>query len=122
MAGYTLPEIVFWNLAARFDESQPNTKPAQANVNGVSLVSGFSGALMKYFMGQAGKEETDEVIEVEPMESEPFLTDTGEEIMADGGNRMASLGRAKGKLTKTALETLKAIIEAESYNGIVVVD
>lgn len=40
-AGYTVPQIVFWNLNAA------SNAPAQYNQNGVALVSGFSPAVMK---------------------------------------------------------------------------
>jgi hypothetical protein len=41
-AGYTLPEIVFWNVNGR-----PNNVPARINDEGIGLVSGFSPAILK---------------------------------------------------------------------------
>ena len=47
--GYKLPKIVFWNLRAVGDDSMPVTH----NEQGVALVSGFSGQLLKLFMADA---------------------------------------------------------------------
>ena len=46
---YKLPKIVFWNLQGDGDDSMPVTH----NEQGVALVSGFSGQLLKLFMGGA---------------------------------------------------------------------
>ena len=42
VAGYKLPEIVFWNVNGR-----PNNIPARSNDQGIGLVSGFSPAILK---------------------------------------------------------------------------
>ena len=42
VAGYTLPEIVFWNVNGR-----PNNVPARSSEEGIGLVSGFSPAILK---------------------------------------------------------------------------
>jgi hypothetical protein len=41
-AGYTMPNIVFWNLNDRGGD-----KPVRFGESGVALVSGFSPAIMK---------------------------------------------------------------------------
>jgi hypothetical protein len=41
-SGYTMPKIVFWNLASRHDNF-----PVQQNQQGVGLVSGFSPSILK---------------------------------------------------------------------------
>ena len=51
--GYKLPKIVFWNLRDDGDDSMPVTH----NEQGVALVAGFSGQLLKLFM--AGASELD---------------------------------------------------------------
>jgi hypothetical protein len=50
-AGYTLPEMIFWNL--RGDARTTGTgasKPVQKDAPGVAMVSGFSGQLLKMFL------------------------------------------------------------------------
>lgn len=48
-AGYSLPELVYWNLAG-----ETQSTPSRATINGVTMVSGFSGALMKHYLGLEG--------------------------------------------------------------------
>jgi hypothetical protein len=45
-AGYKMPNIVFWNLTARADNT-----PVKTNDQGVALVSGFSPAIMATVLG-----------------------------------------------------------------------
>ncbi|GJE97334.1 vWFA domain-containing protein [Phanerochaete sordida] len=62
-AGYDLPEIVYWNLAAG-----PTTHPAGAERAGVALVSGWSPALLKVFMGEAEEDAEDfEMVDADPV-------------------------------------------------------
>ncbi|WVN85051.1 uncharacterized protein L203_100193 [Cryptococcus depauperatus CBS 7841] len=56
-AGYVMPEMVYWNLAPR---ANGTPKPVKSNVEGVTLFSGFSGALMKFFFGQDGDVNEDD--------------------------------------------------------------
>jgi hypothetical protein len=44
-AGYTCPQLIFWNLNAMYDNT-----PVKVNDEGVALVSGFSPAIMKSVM------------------------------------------------------------------------
>lgn len=46
-AGYKLPQIVFWNIAAR----DKGNLPVTATTNGTALVSGFSPAIMTSLLG-----------------------------------------------------------------------
>ena len=55
-AGYKLPQVVFWNLAASRIDGRKST-PMQFNEAGVALVSGFSGQLLKLFMDKPGNLE-----------------------------------------------------------------
>ena len=45
-AGYTMPNVVFWNLTARAENT-----PVKTNDQGVALVSGFSPAIMATVLG-----------------------------------------------------------------------
>jgi len=49
-AGYTMPKIVYWNLASRGDKN----KPVHFDKKGTALVSGFSTSLLTSLLG--GKE------------------------------------------------------------------
>lgn len=43
-AGYQLPEVWFWNVAAR---ATPNEMPVESSQDGVVMISGFSPAILK---------------------------------------------------------------------------
>ena len=47
-AGYEIPRVVFWNVAARGNDS-----PARFDERGVALVSGFSPAIVKSILGNS---------------------------------------------------------------------
>lgn len=100
-AGYTLPQIVYWNLAAQYDSSQPTSKPAQADTEGVELMSGYSGSLMKHFMGQ--DEESDDDVEEVKTEMDVKL----------------QIGQAK---KKTPMDMVNKVLRAESLAGVAILD
>ncbi|KAK7471935.1 hypothetical protein VKT23_000041 [Stygiomarasmius scandens] len=50
-AGYDVPEIVYWDLA------NAGTIEVKADREGVAMMNGFSGAMMKVFMGEGDLEE-----------------------------------------------------------------
>jgi hypothetical protein len=58
-AGYEVPEIVYWNLAAQTD-TKLRAMPVQAETPGVALLNGFSPALLKIFMGEEVAKEEEE--------------------------------------------------------------
>lgn len=51
--GYKVPRLVFWNVSARNEHH-----PARVNDKGVTLISGYSPAIMKYVFGAEYVEET----------------------------------------------------------------
>ncbi|KAF9053711.1 hypothetical protein BDZ89DRAFT_938738 [Hymenopellis radicata] len=57
-AGYEVPQIVFWDLAAY------GTTEVTAERKGVAMMNGFSPALLKVFMGEAEEEEFDKMEDV----------------------------------------------------------
>lgn len=63
-AGYTMPNIVFWNLHAS------GNVPVSFDQKGVALVSGFSPAIMKSIL--AGKDFTPEAIMMDTIGSERY--------------------------------------------------
>ncbi|WVW79539.1 hypothetical protein I302_101508 [Kwoniella bestiolae CBS 10118] len=116
-AGYPLPELVYWNLAPRYDGAP---KPIPSDVPGVSLFSGFSGALMKYFLGQADLDE-DATMEEVPEQEE----DDDEDMVVlprtmVSGERKDKSGKDKKK--DSPLDTVMKVISAESFKDLKVVD
>ena len=99
-AGYDVPEIVYWNLANRLE-----TMPVEAERKGVALMSGFSPAMMKVFMGEdADAEET--------MDDDMVIVDEqGEEIKP-----------TPQKQEMTPLSIMKKALGMASYDKLVVLD
>lgn len=61
-AGYEMPKLVFWNLAARATD-----KPVTADMQGTALVSGYSQGMLKVFL-EGGSFDTgvqEEIVEEE---------------------------------------------------------
>ncbi|BDA46330.1 Uncharacterized protein L728 [Coccomyxa sp. Obi] len=56
-AGYTLPQVVFWNLRDSSVIPGQKSTPVTVNEKGVALVSGFSGHLLELFMDKGGDVE-----------------------------------------------------------------
>ncbi|KDQ56469.1 hypothetical protein JAAARDRAFT_48320 [Jaapia argillacea MUCL 33604] len=51
-AGYEMPQIVYWDLAAEY-----RNVPVESERKGVALMNGFSSAMLKVFMGEVEEEE-----------------------------------------------------------------
>lgn len=103
-AGYDMPEIVYWNLAGELQ-----TVPVEAERKGVALVSGFSPAMMKVFMGEAEEAEADgEVLDDDTV----MVDEQGEEIKPEPAPRRQEM---------TPLSVMKALGMA-SYNELIVLD
>jgi hypothetical protein len=125
-AGYTLPELVYWNLAAR---GQGTAKPARADEEGVALVSGYSGALMKYFLGQQAEQEDEELAEEMQADWEKVDEEVGDEVKGtkrkngdgDGDGDGGEANKTK-KTKKNPIEVVKGVIGAKSFEGVVLVD
>lgn len=130
-AGYTLPELVFWNLAPR---SAGAPKPVRADQEGVSLLSGFSGAMMKYFLGQQAQQDDEEMAtamasdweavraedeeeEFELVDEEGDVSGTATTTTQPGARKRAKKGKKDDPLTM-----VKKVLEAESFKGVIVVD
>jgi hypothetical protein len=133
--GYPMPELVFWNLAGgptsgqgaeEEDGDAMGSKPVTATQEGVSLMSGFSGTLMKFFLGQAEKEEDESLVQAmdkdwEKVDAVGNVTVMGRKAgdggEGDDGNEPGSLKRKRDPL-----ETLMLVLGAESFKGVAVVD
>jgi len=96
-AGYDMPEIVYWNLAGELQ-----TTLVEAEREGVALMSGFSPAMMKVFMGEDVEETLDD---------DTVIVDAkGEEIKPP----------QKPKMTPSSI--MKRALEMPSYDGLIVAD
>ena len=58
-AGYTAPQIVFWNLGA-----SNNNVPVQSHVSGAALISGFSPSILKQLLETGNVSPIELVLEV----------------------------------------------------------
>jgi len=117
-AGYDMPEMIYWNLQANV------SKPVQADTPGTSLVSGFSGALMKYFIRELG-EDPEEDVEMEEKDSIDDWDDVKAELEAAEGKATEGKGKEeekKEKAQKTPFQHMMAIIGAKPFDGVVIVD
>ncbi|KAJ7189031.1 hypothetical protein C8R46DRAFT_935252 [Mycena filopes] len=95
-AGYELPQIVYWDL------STFGTVSVQAEHKGVALMSGFSPAMLKVFMGEEAEAE------------EPTLED-GEE-----GDAKEAKEAEKDEFNPLAV--MRRALLRPSFDGLVVVD
>ncbi|KAK0706221.1 hypothetical protein B0T26DRAFT_875448 [Lasiosphaeria miniovina] len=119
-AGYDVPELVFWNLAGgragyaggsdsgSGDPVAP--KPAAADEEGVSLVSGYSQAMLKVFLdkGLFSEEEDEE--------------EEGEVVVSADGDDVVVEETAPKKHKKNPLSTVKKAISHKAYDMLKVVD
>ncbi|OCF56291.1 hypothetical protein L486_06232 [Kwoniella mangroviensis CBS 10435] len=113
-AGYPLPELVYWNLAPRYDGAP---KPIPSDVPGVSLFSGFSGALVKYFLGQADLDE-DVTMDVEEEEDE----DDEDMVVVGGRTKIGEKEKKAEKKNDSPLDTVRKVTSAESFKDLKVID
>lgn len=97
-AGYDVPEIVYWNLAGA--RTGRTTVEVGAERKGVAMMSGFSAAMMKVFMGEA--EEAEE-------EAWADVTTEGEVVE----NKEEEF---------TPLNVMKKALFKKSFDGLVVID
>jgi hypothetical protein len=105
-AGYDVPEIVYWNLAGELQ-----TVPVEAERKGVALMSGFSPAMMKVFMGEVEEaEDKDEVLDDEDM---VMVDEQGEEIKPEPARR---------KQEMTPLSVMMKAVGMASYKNLIVLD
>ncbi len=116
-AGYPVPELVYWNLQTAA------AKPVQADTPGTALVSGFSGALLKYFLRVLG-EGGDADKEAKEDEDRDDLKDLKiEDDEEDGDVKVEGKGEdAPAKEKKTPMDHLNTTIAAKPFRGLMVVD
>jgi hypothetical protein len=100
-AGYEVPRLIFWNLAAR-----SSTKPTTMDDANTALVSGYSQGMLKAFLetGAFGDEE-----EVEE-----------EEIQVEGEDGMTEIKKVTKKIDP--LTVVKKAVDHKAYSMLQVVD
>jgi hypothetical protein len=101
-AGYEVPEIVYWNLAAQ-DQKTLRPMPVQADTPGVAMMNGFSPAMLKVFMGD--EEQAEEAEE-------------GWDMVVDESKPAAEQEKAK----MDPITVMKKALNKESFSGLVVLD
>ena len=97
-AGYEVPQIVFWDLNGT---TGPKTVEVESDRKGVAMMSGFSPALLKVFMG----EQEEEVSE-------------WEEVMTDG----STVAVEEKEDEFNPFNVMKKALLRKSFEGLVVVD
>ncbi|KAH8103615.1 hypothetical protein BXZ70DRAFT_742949 [Cristinia sonorae] len=107
-AGYKVPEIVYWNLAGGATKT---TTPVTGEREGVALMSGFSQAMLKVFLGQEDEEEVEEGWDKVDKE------DADETV--DGSEATTKVEEDKPITPRDVM--LKSLTKA-SFRGLVVVD
>jgi len=103
-AGYEVPQIVYWDL--NNDTTGPKTVEVKSDRKGVAMMSGFSPALLKVFMGE---QEEEEVVEVSEWE----------EVMTDGTSTVAVEEKED---EFNPFNVMKKALLRKSFDGLVVVD
>ncbi|EPS41137.1 hypothetical protein H072_5008 [Dactylellina haptotyla CBS 200.50] len=99
-AGYDVPEIVYWDLG-KFD-----TVEVHADRKGVAMMRGFSGSMMKVFLGE---EEEEDVV----------MVDSGEEEDED----MVVVDKPKDEKDKfTPAGIMRKSVMKNCFDGLVVLD
>ncbi|KAF4598907.1 hypothetical protein EYR38_007319 [Pleurotus pulmonarius] len=83
-AGYEVPQIVYWDLAAY------GTVEAKAQREGVAMMNGFSAAMLKVFMGEEEEKE-------EAWEEVNSAMETSTVVEQDSFNPLAIMNKALGK-------------------------
>ncbi|KAL7324576.1 hypothetical protein PS15p_209753 [Mucor circinelloides] len=101
-AGYKVPELVWWNLCNQnvYRSSKEMTVPVTKSDTGVSLLSGFSAAMIKSFLDGDVDDEVDDGKAAEEADDNQDEQDEN----------------------NTAMEFLKKSVYHESFNKIVVID
>ncbi|KAK0531881.1 hypothetical protein OC834_002796 [Tilletia horrida] len=98
-AGYDVPQLVFWDLAGG------KTVEVQANQTGVAMMSGFSPAMVKVFMG----EEPEEPEAKAAAEGDEDWEQVGDKKEADAADEFTPLKIMQKALLKKSFDTLTIV-------------
>ncbi|KAJ3505314.1 hypothetical protein NLJ89_g7487 [Agrocybe chaxingu] len=100
-AGYEMPQIVYWDLAA----SAEHTVEVEGDRKGVAMMNGFSPALLKVFMGEK-EEEEEAAAEWEKVDED--------------GESVTVVEKKEDEFTP--VNVMKKALMKKSFDGLVVVD
>ncbi|EPS98355.1 hypothetical protein FOMPIDRAFT_42401 [Fomitopsis schrenkii] len=104
-AGYEVPQIVYWDLAAHDIRGQGlSAIPVTANKKGVALMNGFSPAMLKVFMSDVIAEDATEELKESTVKDEVAKPEEDQELRFD------------------PLTNMKKALAVASFDGLVVVD
>ncbi|WVQ73239.1 hypothetical protein IAR50_002805 [Cryptococcus sp. DSM 104548] len=118
--GYEIPELVYWNLSF---PAEGTPKPAKSDIEGVTLFSGFSGALMKFFLrGESGDEEDGDEHEGEGLEEEFEAITVGDRAEEDIESETVKGEEEKKKKRANPLAQVRKAIDIEPFAQLKVVD
>ncbi|KZT57445.1 hypothetical protein CALCODRAFT_496088 [Calocera cornea HHB12733] len=107
-AGYDMPELVYWNLAGgRYAEGMGLTAPVEKDEMGVTLMSGFSGSMLKAFVGFGDEAEAE-------IEKEQEWDDADIKLEVPKENAV--------KEKASPADKMKKVLSAKSYAGLRVYD
>ena len=104
-AGYEMPRLVFWNLAAKSTD-----KPATMDDVDTALVSGYSQGMLRAFLESGAFDHEEEIVDDD-------VVDMEEENEGEG---MAEIRKVKKKIDP--LTVVKKAVEHKAYGMLEVVD
>jgi hypothetical protein len=100
-AGYDMPRLIFWNLAAHSTD-----KPTTMSDTDTALVSGYSQGMLKAFLETGTFDEEEELVE--------------EEVEAEGKDGMTEIKKVRKKIDP--LTVVKKAVGHKAYSMLEVVD
>ena len=103
-AGYTMPDLVYWNIRGATPGSE--SLPVRADEPGVEVMSGFSASLMKIFL----QAEQDEDLAAEDAKDEEEFDDLDKPT------------EKKKKSLNTPADKLRSVLDAPAFDKLKVVD
>ncbi|KAH9868790.1 hypothetical protein J1614_007864 [Plenodomus biglobosus] len=100
-AGYEMPRLVFWNLAATATE-----KPVTVDDSDTALVSGYSQGMLKAFLESGAFENVEKVVE--------------EDVEGEGGGEYMTEVKKVSRMEP--MDLVRKAVESEAYGMLEVVD
>lgn len=105
-AGYEVPQIVYWDLAA--SATRPKTVEVQSDRKGVAMMNGFSSAMLKVFMREEEAENAEDAMEWEKI--------------TEGGESVTVIEEVEEEDAFNPINVMKKALLRRSFDGLTVVD